>query len=81
MKVKFFASLRELVGIEELELDASSLTTLRDLVTHLRQTHEGCAALFADRMVLMAVNQEVVGLDAEISDADEIAFFPPVTGG
>lgn len=75
--VKYFASLRELVGRaeERLELDNRNLT-VADL---WGQVAGGGKSLPAN--VLAAVNKEYVKGDARVKDGDEVAFFPPVTGG
>ena len=83
MKVLYFAWVREMTGIQEEEIDlADGISTVGDLVTSLKQNGANYAEAFADNtMVRVAVNQEYVNLDQRISNDDEIAFFPPVTGG
>jgi len=75
IRVRFFASLRERVGRAEAELPAAGLDTVAAVW-----------ALASDDLALpgntlAAVNMEYVGFDAVVSDGDEVAFFPPVTGG
>ena len=75
IKVKFFASLRESIGCREVEVDASRARTAADawrLVT-------GGRPIPGD--VLVAVNLEYTESGASVRDGDEVAFFPPVTGG
>jgi len=73
--VKFFASLRERVGKSEAELDAApDLTTLK-----VWQATTGKDTL--DSNILIAINMEYVGSQHAVVDGDEVAFFPPVTGG
>ncbi|MCT4333767.1 molybdopterin converting factor subunit 1 [Paracoccus sp. YLB-12] len=79
--VLYFAWLRERVGIprERVETQAA---TVRDLVTELAARDDWHAAAFADMTaVRCAVDQELVGLDAPLGKAREVAFFPPMTGG
>ncbi len=83
IRVLYFASLRDRLGIsgEELELSDSTrnITSLKAL---LAQRGERWAAVFAeDELVLAAVNQEMAQADMPINEGDEIGFFPPVTGG
>lgn len=83
MKVRFFARLREQLGSEYLELADEdcppSVGRLRSLLADRVATELGAA--LADPNVLCAVNQQIVGNDATLSCEDEVAFFPPVTGG
>lgn len=81
--VRYFASIREKLNCaeESLQLPAS-VKSVEDLVKHLVQVH---GALWAETLqsasVLVAVNQTVEKKNASIKDGDELAFFPPVTGG
>jgi sulfur-carrier protein len=73
--VKYFASLREQHGADRRLEAVGENTTVADIW-----------ALASDGAVLpgnvlMAVNLEYVGADHPVSDGDEVAFFPPVTGG
>ncbi len=76
IKINYFASLREKVGCSDnsIESDAISLSTgeVWTLATGLK--------VFPNK-ILVAVNQEYVDLNAPVVDGDEVAFFPPVTGG
>lgn len=81
--VLFFASLREQLGQprEDLELPAN-IGTVGALREHLRARGGAWANAFAsNRPVRAAVNQDMVQAAAAIKAGDEIAFFPPVTGG
>ncbi len=81
--ILYFASLAETLGArsEKLALpdDCRSVT---DLVALLRARGEPFDSTFdGSTRILVAINQEMSESDAEIGDNDEIAFFPPVTGG
>lgn len=79
----YFARLREALGAgqEQLALPAG-VSTLRALRAHLAQRGEAWAKEMAEgRNLRAAVNQAVVTADAPVADGDEVAFFPPVTGG
>ena len=79
----YFARLREALGSgrEELVLP-SGINTLGALRTHLAQRGEAWAKeMAAGRNLRAAVNQDIATADTPIKDGDEIAFFPPVTGG
>jgi len=82
-KILYFASLAETLGTrsEQLELPADC-RTVDDLVKNLRARGEPFAGAFdGSTRVLVAINQEMSEPSAAIGPADEIAFFPPVTGG
>lgn len=83
IKVLYFARLREDVGraSEELALPAD-VTTVAALRAHL-MTRGGAwqAALAQGRALRVAVNQEMAEPGTPVHAGDEIAFFPPVTGG
>ncbi len=83
IKVLFFARLREQLDTEMLESEAGSeLPDIAAIIRLLKQRGAVWAEVFdGDQMVLMAVNQEVADADTAIKDGDEVAFFPPVTGG
>ena len=85
MKVKllFFAALREQLGTpgEELELP-SGVSTVAGLRTHLKSRGGPYEKAFGEKtLIRIAVNQDMVQPTARIQAGDEVAFFPPVTGG
>lgn len=79
--VRYFASLRERLGAQEsVELDdGATVAALRELLIALGGEHAD--ALSRERLVRAAVNRVLVPESAVLSDADEVGFFPPVTGG
>jgi molybdopterin synthase sulfur carrier subunit len=83
LKIAYFAWLRERMGRGEETLAApQGVTTVAHLADWLRARDEAGRAAFADlRTVRAAVNQTFAQPDAELHDGDEVAFFPPVTGG
>jgi len=83
MKVLYFAWIREKTGLGQEDLSPpNAVTTVGDLVAWLRERGPNFEAAFADETVVrVAVNQEYVTLDHAINEGDEVAFFPPVTGG
>ncbi len=83
MKLLYFAWLRQKIGIGEEEIDLpAEITDVGGLVAWLKSRGPGHAEAFANmKVVRTAVNQEYVPLDTLIAADDEIAFFPPMTGG
>jgi molybdopterin converting factor subunit 1 len=83
VNVLYFAWLRQRTGIgqEDIALP-DGVGTVGELVDWLTARGPGYARAFAQRKaVRCAVNQEYVPFDHRIRDGDEVAFFPPVTGG
>ena len=84
IKILFFAQTRELVGIDGLELE-EQFSNVEAIRAHLVETgadQEGKWDLALEPgKLLAAVNQSIVPLDTEVKAGDEVAFFPPVTGG
>lgn len=83
MKILYFAWLRQKVGRSEEVLDIpASVATTGQLVACLRTRGPEFDALFQEgARVRIAVNQVHAGVDARVANGDEVAFFPPVTGG
>ena len=80
--IVFFASIREELGINELNIDISDDMKLSQVVDTLSREGAGNwkSVLLAEN-VRIAVNHELVNDDVRVNNSDEIAFFPPVTGG
>ncbi len=80
--VKYFARFREELGTAEERIDSGRVDTLDALLLELRGRGGAWSRLFAeDQRVMMAVNQEVADRSTRLADGDEVALFPPVTGG
>lgn len=83
IKVLFFARMREQLGAESEELEiAPELTHVSAVTERLKSRGGVWGDVFSgDERVMIAVNQELANADTAIKDGDEIAYFPPVTGG
>jgi molybdopterin converting factor subunit 1 len=82
VSVLYFAWVRERVGVQQEAVLLDGPTTVGMLVDRLAAQSAGHAAALGDRARLRAaVNQEFVGWDAGVAPGDELAIFPPVTGG
>jgi len=75
IKVLFFASLRDAMGRSNDEIDALDVSTVGDVWNAV------AGGKTMPSNLLMAINQDYVNVNAHVSDNDEVAFFPPVTGG
>lgn len=75
VKVRLFASLREEVGISQTEVEIEAGSTANALWRRIIRDKDMPAG------VMTAVNLDYAGPDTTLNDGDEVAFFPPVTGG
>ncbi|HEU4351073.1 MAG TPA: molybdopterin converting factor subunit 1 [Burkholderiales bacterium] len=83
VKVLFFANLRERLGTgtEVVEIPDSA-STVAGLRLHLVRRGGAWEAVLGDmKVVRVAVNQDMAAANAPLNPGDEVAFFPPVTGG
>ncbi len=86
IKIIFFARLRDELNCPELNLEIKDINnkktiTVYELLDHLFKQNPQWQDIFNKRKFFTAVNQEIVQNNHDLSDGDEIAFFPPVTGG
>lgn len=79
--VRFFARLREELGTGELAFPAGAATNAGDIAWALAEQGGPWQQLTGDQPVLVAVNQAMAKLSTPVKAGDEVAFFPPVTGG
>jgi len=79
----YFAWLRQKIGkSEETIILPAGVASVADLIAHLKKLGPGYADAFSDEnRIRVAVNQKHSRLDGTVTAQDEIAFFPPVTGG
>lgn len=75
VQVRFFAQLREQLGLDDLTLELSAPVNVADV------WEQATAGAERPANVLAAINMEYVDAEAVVADGDEVAFFPPVTGG
>ncbi|MEP2947845.1 MAG: molybdopterin converting factor subunit 1 [Lentilitoribacter sp.] len=83
VKLVYFAWVRERIGKSQEDIDLpENVTTISDLIAHLRTIDEGYDTAFQEPHVIRAALDKTHSLhDEAIGDAKEIAFFPPMTGG
>jgi len=77
VKVRFFASYRELVGQSEIEIEIARDATVTNLAQELKQRFPNLPS----PPLIAAVNAEYASPDCVLSDKDEVAFLPPMSGG
>ena len=80
INILFFAQTRERLNCENLQLEIESGLLVSALKSQLQQKDNLWHEVFASDL-LCAVNQTLVPATHAIDDVDEVAFFPPVTGG
>lgn len=83
MKIRYFSWIRETIGeAEESFPKPKKVNTVHDLLEHLSHTSDNHATALKERVFIkVAVNQVHADHNSAIADNDEIAIFPPVTGG
>ena len=79
VKTKFFAAIKDIVGIPEVELELPDGTTAGDLFQRYCQQHIGLGRYANNTMI--SVNLEFVPPETHLHEGDEVAFIPPVSGG
>jgi len=83
IKVIFFASFKEQLNCSQIEQSLDNEATIGDLCQMLAEKGERWQRLFAEanKNVKIACNQQMAETSTLLNDGDEVAFFPPVTGG
>ena len=83
MVIKYFSWIRELVGKSEENFDLpSDVTTINELINYLNSLNDQYKHAFAKRsLIKIAINKTYSPIESKINNNDEVAFFPPVTGG
>ena len=81
MKIKYFAWIRELTKNEEENLDAYKINDLDKLKKFLTTKYPDLQKHFDKEILRFAVNQKYVVENIDLNEDDEIAVFPPVSGG
>lgn len=79
IRLKFFASAREIVGTKDLDMDIEKGSKAKDVLDRLKEKYPGLKKL--DGQLILAVNKQTGRADKMIEDGDEIAVLPPVSGG
>lgn len=81
IRVLFFAKIKESLGVNFIDLKLDTPTSIEDIRNSLFFEFVDNKSLFLPENSLVAVNQEITTENIKINQHDEVAFFPPVTGG
>ncbi|MEY8204253.1 MAG: molybdopterin converting factor subunit 1 [Bermanella sp.] len=81
INIVFFAQLREQLKSDGLTLTIATPCTVADVQQAVLKKHPQWRDFLANPALMCALNQDIVPLDAQVLDGNEVAFFPPVTGG
>ena len=82
VNVLFFANFKELLHCSNIEVELHTGASVAELCQFLSQKGDAWLTLFGNAaQVKVAVNQQMADLSVSLNDNDEVAFFPPVTGG
>lgn len=82
MKIIYFAALRREIGVgEETVSPPAEIATVAQLKSWLAERSPAHARALSATRLMAAVNQDYAGMDGPVAAGDEVAFFPPVTGG
>ena len=83
MIIKYFSWIKEHVGKSEEQIELPDhINNVNELINYLNEMDEKYNLIFEKKeLIKIAVNKTYSSFDTNISDSDEIAFFPPVTGG
>jgi molybdopterin converting factor subunit 1 len=79
IRVLFFASLADIAGTRETTVDAAAVTDVASVFDSFARKHPALENYRSS--VLLALNSEFARPESPVRDGDELAFFPPVSGG
>ena len=81
LKVLFFANYKEVLGLSELTIELDTGANVIELNQLLASKGERWQEVFQSSSIKVAVNHELVDENTMLKEGDEVAYFPPVTGG
>ena len=81
MKIKYFAWIKDITNLEEEEINSNEISNLDELKIFIIEKYPDLKKHIKKEILRFAVNQEYVIKNTNLSNNDEIAVFPPVSGG
>ncbi|AGH81232.1 molybdopterin converting factor subunit 1 [Psychromonas sp. CNPT3] len=81
INILFFAQLREQLGTDTLNMPYEDNMTVAILLAHLKAENTQWQPILSSQTLMVAVNQSMGNMSTPLCRGDEVAFFPPVTGG
>ncbi|WP_372880719.1 molybdopterin synthase sulfur carrier subunit [Psychromonas sp.] len=81
IKILFFAQIRDQLGVSELQLPSQDNSDIESLLNTLKARDNNWASVLSRGKLMVAVNQSMCSDNMQLKAGDEVAFFPPVTGG
>ena len=81
MKIKYFAWIKDITNLEEEEINLNQAKNLDELKTYIIKKYPDLKKHMIKEILRFAINQEYVVNNTNLNEEDEIAIFPPVSGG
>ena len=81
MKIKYFAWIKDITNLEEEEINLNQAKNLDELKTYIIEKYPDLKKHMIKEVLRFAINQEYVVNNTNLNEEDEIAIFPPVSGG
>ena len=81
MKIKYFAWIKDITNLEEEEINLNEAKNLDELKTYIVKKYPDLKKHMIKEILRFAINQEYAVNNTNLNEKDEIAIFPPVSGG
>ena len=81
MKIKYFAWIKDITNLEEEEINLNAAKNLDELKTYIIEKYPDLKKHMIKEILRFAINKEYAVINTNLNEEDEIAIFPPVSGG